>query len=204
VGVETTLEIAASPARVWMLLDNPDCLSQWMPNVVETQYPSGRPAHGGRGTVFRQIVDERGSPKSYDGEVVAFEAGRLLGVRLTDGTVIIEADYLVEPGGSGTLLTFKGDVRMRNPVMNMMMVAAWPMTRMLMLEQIKRLKAAAEALPALTPIAKAKAPVKAAKKVVAVAKPAAKRSAVGVAKSKPATAAKLRRSAAPKKPAKRK
>lgn len=144
-SVETTLEIAASPARVWTLLDDPECLPLWMPNVVETQYPSGRPAHGGRGVTFRQIVDDRGTEKVYEGEVTAFEAGRLLAVRITDGSMIIDAAYAIEARGSGTLLTFKGDVRMSNPLMNMMMLAAWPMTRTLMLDQIKSLKAVAEA-----------------------------------------------------------
>lgn len=201
-GVETTLEIAASPTRVWMLLDDPDCLSQWMPNVVETQYPNGRPPNGGRGTIFRQIVEERGSSKTYDGEVTAFEAGRLLSVRLTDGTVIIEADYMLEPGGPGTLLTFKGDVRMHNPLMNMMMVAAWPMTRTLMLEQIKRLKAAAETPPAASASSKAKDPSKPVKKAAAKTKPAQSKPAkTKPAKTKPAAA---KRAVAAKKTANRK
>jgi uncharacterized protein YndB with AHSA1/START domain len=144
-SVSKTLQIAASPARVWQLLDDPDQLPLWLPEVVETTYPNGRPKSRGVGVKFMQTVNQRGEIKTYHGEVTAFEHGRQLGIRLTDDSMTIEALYQIARDGSGTRLDFTGDVKARSPLMNMMMMVAWPMSRAIMLQQIQRLKDVAEA-----------------------------------------------------------
>jgi uncharacterized protein YndB with AHSA1/START domain len=144
-AVHETLHIAAPPALVWSLIDDPARLPLWMPDVLETVYPQGRPKREVAGTRFIQQVRAAGGIKQYDGIVTAFEAERLLAIELTDQTYRIQVAYRLTPDETGTRLDYTGDLTMQNAFMALMATMAWPMTRSILLRQVANLKTVAEA-----------------------------------------------------------
>lgn len=150
-ALSETLLIAAPPARVWALVDDPAQLSRWMPDVIAVTYPGGRNVKQPVGTRFVQTVRETSGEKTYDGVVTGFEAGTFLSIELMDAMVKIAVSYRLAPHRIGTRLDYQGDLAMRNPFMGMMALAAWPMARTILLAQITELKRVAE-LP--EPVAK--------------------------------------------------
>jgi uncharacterized protein YndB with AHSA1/START domain len=171
-ALSETLLIAAAPERVWSLIDDPAHLPRWMPEVVDVAYPNGRDAKNPVGTRFVQTVREASGEKQYDGIVTGFEAGRLLAIELTDSMVKIVVSYRLAPHRIGTQLDYVGDLAMRHPLMQMMALAAWPMTRTILLRQITELKRVAEA-----PDPKVPKPARRVAKKTATKAPAKKRKA---------------------------
>jgi uncharacterized protein YndB with AHSA1/START domain len=145
VALQEIVQIAAPPALVWSLIDDPARLPLWMPDVLETVYPNGRPKTGAVGTRFIQKVRDGRSTKEYRGVVTAFDAGRLLGIELVDGSYKIDVTYKLSPNGDGTQLDYRGALTMHNALLQMMAAMAWPMTRSILLGQVARLKTVAEA-----------------------------------------------------------
>jgi carbon monoxide dehydrogenase subunit G len=147
VSVTETITINAPREVVWALIDDPDRLASWIPEVVETQYPEGRPRNGGPNVVFRQVLMRNGTPSTYDGQVTGFKRGELLAVMLTDGNMTITAKYRLDGDDTGgTRLEFEGDLQMRNRLVGLLMMTVWPVTRAMMLTQVQRLKSVAEAV----------------------------------------------------------
>ena len=81
--------IHATIARVWALLDDDEKLSLWMPQLVEINYPDGKNRDAPVGTRFTQKLKEGGRIREYQGEVTAYEAPYLLGVRLFDDNLLL-------------------------------------------------------------------------------------------------------------------
>jgi carbon monoxide dehydrogenase subunit G len=165
-ALSETMLIAAPPERVWMLIDDPAHLPRWMPDVIDVTYPDGRDAKRPVGTRFVQRVREASGEKRYEGRVTGFDSGRFLAVELTDALVRIAVSYKLEPHRIGTRLAYTGDLAMRNPLVQMMALAAWPLTRTILLRQIADLKRVAEApepAPARAAREPAKPPAKAAR-----------------------------------------
>ena len=146
-AVAETILIAATPECVWALIDDPELLPLWMPDVIETIYPDGRPSASLVGTRFAQRVRERGRVTEYQGVVTGYDLGHYLAIDLTQPMFKISVAYRLSPAPTGTRLDFTGDLVMHNPLMNLMATAAWPLTRSILKRQISDLKRVAEALP---------------------------------------------------------
>lgn len=106
-----SIRINATPARVWELLDNDDNLPAWMPHIVSTRYPDGRPKDNPVGCRFIQEMREGDKVSSYEGEVTEYEAGKLLGVLLRPKAFAIHAVYHVSGDEDWTRLDYGCDVR---------------------------------------------------------------------------------------------
>jgi uncharacterized protein YndB with AHSA1/START domain len=75
-----TIDIAATPARVFSVLTDPTLLKQWQPEVIEAQLPEG----GLRvGAVGRALVEEFGRRFSVQLVVAAFEPNAKLAYEMT-------------------------------------------------------------------------------------------------------------------------
>jgi uncharacterized protein YndB with AHSA1/START domain len=146
-ALATTLHIDAPPARVWQLIDDPAQLPLWMPEVIDTVYPDGRPANDARGTRFVQRMKDARGIKTYQGKVMAYEPGRHLALTLTEAMVTISVGYRLTPYEQGTRLDVTGDLAMNNPLFSMMALAAWPMASAHLKRQIAELKRVAESTP---------------------------------------------------------
>ena len=146
-AVAETILIAAAPECVWALIDDPEMLPLWMPDVIETVYPDGRPAASLVGTRFVQRVRDKGRVTEYQGVVTGYEPGHYLAIDLTQPMFRISVGYRLSPAPTGTRLDFTGDLSMHNPMMNLMAIAAWPLTSSILKRQIAGLKRVAESLP---------------------------------------------------------
>lgn len=108
------VDIEAPLEQVWAFLDDEARLPLWMPEIVETVYPRGIDRASPIGTRFRQKLKEGGRIKDYDGEVIAYQAPRLLGLRVGDGTVSVDVTYALSPIGTGTRLDYSAEITVKS------------------------------------------------------------------------------------------
>jgi hypothetical protein len=99
-AIETGIDIAAPPWRVWRVLTDFDAYPAWNPFLIRVQ---GRPAEGARLRVRVEIPGRR-SASTLKARVVALETGRALRWRgrllllpgLLEGEHAFELDWLAE------------------------------------------------------------------------------------------------------------
>lgn len=141
---ERTVDIAAPPAVVFALLDDPASLSRWMPDIVETRLKSGE-GLAVVGTRFTQSIREGRRIKAYDGVVTAYEPGRRLAIRLSDPAFAVDVDYRVGAAGAGTRLDYAAEVALASRWARLMApLGRWMMGRILD-RHLARLREVAEA-----------------------------------------------------------
>jgi uncharacterized protein YndB with AHSA1/START domain len=143
--IATTIDIDAPTRRVWALLEDERNLRLWMPDVLETTYPGGKPEGDPGGARFLQKIREGGRVSTYEGEVTACEPPRLLGVRLGDGRHF-ETDvvYRLSERGAATRLDYDCEVRLKSWLGRLMIVVGGPMARRIVKRHMANLKRVAE------------------------------------------------------------
>jgi uncharacterized protein YndB with AHSA1/START domain len=143
--VVTTVDIDAPIEGVWPLLDKDENIKLWMPDVIETTYPDGKPEGDPVGTRFEQKISEGGRVKPYLGEVTAYEPRRLLCVRLGDErNFSTDVTYRLSAKCSGTRLDYACDVRLFGRHSRVMILIGGPMMRRIVKRQMANLKRVAE------------------------------------------------------------
>lgn len=143
--VETTVQIDAPLERVWPLLDEDENLKLWMPDVIETTYPDGKPEGDPVGARFEQKIREGGRINTYLGEVTAYEPRRLLGVRLGDErNFSTDVSYRLTKQGTGTRLDYACDVQLFSWLSRVMILIGGPMMRRIAKRHMAILKRVAE------------------------------------------------------------
>lgn len=105
------LRINAPHHKVWELIDDDSKIPLWMPNIISTRYPQGKPRDNPVGTRFLQEMREGDKVSSYEGEVTEYEPGRLLGVVLEPKAFVIHVVYHVTGDEDWTLLEYGCDLR---------------------------------------------------------------------------------------------
>ena len=141
-----TVTIAASPARVFELLNDSDSLKQWIPNLIEDEVTDR--TETGVGTKFRQVYLENGRRMEMEGEVIAYQKDKYLACEIRGDSFDLIVDYSLQPQGNGTLLTQNSEILFKSTPMKIMSVLVKPLIRRTMnkqeVEQFSRLKALAE------------------------------------------------------------
>lgn len=145
--VTRTLHVAAPPGAVWTILDDAEKIKLWIPEVVETVHPDGLDRSNAVGTRFVQRIREGGRVKSYDGEVIAYEPERVLGVRLGDGSFSVDTTYRLSAEGKGTRLAFAAEAELKSWIARLMAPVGRLLLGSLVRKQLERLKALAEGAP---------------------------------------------------------
>lgn len=148
--IAQTLEIAAPRDRVWPLLDDDENLKLWMPDVVDTTYPDGKPEAGSQlspvGTRFLQRIREGGRISTYEGQITAYEPQRLLGIRLGDNRhFFTDVTYRLSGEGGTTRLDYTCDVALTSRLGRIMIWIGGPMARRIIKRHMANLKRLAEA-----------------------------------------------------------
>lgn len=142
------ISIAAAHARVWGLIDDDEARKLWIPDLIATTYPAGRPGSDPTGTRFRETMREGASIRSYAGEVAAHVEGRLRAVRLVDEYMSMDIEYRIGRRPAATEVRFSGIFRFAGlPQGSAMMGAARPVIEARIAAGLDRLKAVAEAPP---------------------------------------------------------
>lgn len=139
------IDIAAPHARVWRLLSDDANRKLWMPDLIATTYPAGRPKGDPTGSTFRETMREGGSIRSFRGEVTAFVEGRMMAVRLEDHQIGMEIEYRLNRQQHGTSVRYAGDFRLLGIIGGMMIGMARPMIEGMVGRQLDSLKRVAEA-----------------------------------------------------------
>ncbi len=138
------VDIEAPLEQVWAFLDDETRLPLWMPQVVETVYPEGKDHDAPVGTRFRQKLKEGGKVREYQGEVIAYEAPRLLGIRLGDGKFSVDVTYQLSPIGTGTRLDYTADITVKTLVSRILGFLFRPLTMRILTRHMVNLKRVAE------------------------------------------------------------
>jgi uncharacterized protein YndB with AHSA1/START domain len=143
--IATTVEIGAPLDRVWPLINDDENLKLWMPDVVETTYPEGKPEGDPVGTRFLQRIREGGRISTYQGEVTAYEPGRLLGIRLGDARhFVTDVTYRLSEEGPETRLDYACRVTLLSWIARVMIPIGAPMMRRIVKRHMANLQRVAE------------------------------------------------------------
>ena len=78
-----TIEIGCPPEHVWPYLEDTEKAKLWMKDVVY-DVPTNE-ARTGLGATFRMSIKEGRKVQSYDGEIIAYEPNRIMGIRMAGG-----------------------------------------------------------------------------------------------------------------------
>lgn len=138
------IEISAPRDRVWRLLSDDASRKLWMPDLIATTYPGGRPKGDPTGTTFRETMKQGGTIRSFAGEVTAYVDGRMIAVRLADNQIAMEIDYRLSRSGSGTGVRYAGHYALVGLAGGMMIGFARPMIEGMVRRQLDGLKRVAE------------------------------------------------------------
>lgn len=136
--------INAPIARVWSLLEDDEKLPLWMPQIVEINYPYGKHRDAPVGTRFTQKLKEGGRVRAYQGEVTAYEAPYLLGVRLFDDNFAVDVTYRLTADGDKTTLDYRADVTLKSVIARIMGTLFGWLTKRLIRQLMGNLKRVAE------------------------------------------------------------
>jgi hypothetical protein len=139
-----SLRINAPPAKVWELIDDDDKVPKWMPHIVSTRYPGGRPKGDRKGARFVQEMRQGDVVSSYEGEITEYQHGKLLGVMTRPEAFAIHAVYHVSGDEDWTRLDYGCDVK---PMTWRGYMMVWWMRKVLnriLDQQLARLKWVAE------------------------------------------------------------
>lgn len=140
------IRIAAPHSRVWTLIADDEARKLWVPELLATTYPSGRPKSDPAGTRFRETMREGETIRSYAGEVAAHVEGRLRAVHLADDQIAMDLAYRLGRCTAATEVRFVGQFRFAGLAAgSLMMSAARPAIEARIAARLARLKAVAEA-----------------------------------------------------------
>ena len=138
------LRVNAPVARVWELIDDDSKLPLWMPNIVSTRYPNGKPQGSPVGARFVQEMRQGDVVSSYEGEVTAYEPGRMLGVLLRPQALAVHVVYHVTGDEDWTLLEYGCDVRATTWRGTLLLLFSKKLLKGILDQQLARLKLVAE------------------------------------------------------------
>lgn len=142
------IAIAAPHGRVWQLIDDDECRKLWIPELVATTYPSGRPKGDPTGTRFRETMRDGASIRCITGEVAAHVPERLRAVRLTDTHLTMDITYRLGRGPTTTVVRYAGQFQLAGVVTaggsGMMLGLARPLVEDRVRSRLAQLKAVAE------------------------------------------------------------
>jgi uncharacterized protein YndB with AHSA1/START domain len=139
-----TLEIHAPIERAFACVDDAELMKIWMEGLVDTEYPDGIDKDHPVGTKFKQKIKEGGRVVEYDGEVLAYEKPRLLGVRIGNRMFSVDVFYQFEAIAEGTRLKYECRLTYHNVVAKMMGIMFGWLSKRILVKQMTALKALAE------------------------------------------------------------
>lgn len=134
--IETVIE--ATPEQVFYVMTDPELSKEWLKGAVETLPLSGpmdRP-----GARFKQRFRQGGKWSEYEGQITAFEKGKLFAAELFNGPFVSCARYEVEPNGTGTLLHYSLEFRGRTFAGKILSLMLGFMAKVMCRQQVRDLK----------------------------------------------------------------
>jgi uncharacterized protein YndB with AHSA1/START domain len=139
------MAVNAAAGTVFMCVDQPEHIVQWVEGAVEHTYVSERNPANPVGQRFRQRLRMGKSIKVFHGEIIAWEAPTHFGLSIPAPAYSSEANFRISPNGASQctvdysihITLHKTIVRLLSPLLHV------PLTRFVK-KQIGRLKSYAE------------------------------------------------------------
>lgn len=103
-GFTRTVEVAASPAKVFAALTDLDNAPKWMPSIQKTEWVKGKAV--APGAVWRETRLAGKRTMVADIAVVGFEDSRKLDLRVDSKPFEMELGFVLTPAGKGTKLEY--------------------------------------------------------------------------------------------------
>ncbi len=119
-----TVSSTWSPGDVFEYLATFSNAAEWDPGVLSAERRDAGPL--GPGSVFHLVVQFRGRGLPLDYEIVAFDPPERVRLRAASAQVVSEDTISCRPDGSGTVVDYHADLRMRgvyavvNPILGPM------------------------------------------------------------------------------------
>jgi uncharacterized protein YndB with AHSA1/START domain len=110
--VQKSIEIAATPQKIWPFLVEPDKILKWCITFKKFQYTTGQ--RSGVGTPF-YVEEKAGGPlMKLNFTVMEWVENKKLAIRMTSGNFVkgYEQWWTIEPITSGSRFNFAEDVKM--------------------------------------------------------------------------------------------
>ena len=122
-----SIQIDAPRARVFTLINDPESLKQWIPNLIENDIIVNTEA--GVGSKFRQVYLENGRRMEMEGVVTAYEQDRHLACHIRGKPFDLLVEYQLEDISGGTRLTQDSEVIFKSLPMQVMGFFMKPMMK---------------------------------------------------------------------------
>ena len=116
-----SIEIDATPERVFYWLDDAERVMEWVPNIVENE--DLEITEDKVGSTFRQVYEEHGKRMEMQGIVTGYEPNKRLACEINGQQFDLFLDYRLEDLSGRTRLTqdsavkFKGFFKILGPIM---------------------------------------------------------------------------------------
>ena len=110
-----SIEINATPERVFYWLDDSQRILQWVPNIVENE--DLEVTEDKVGSTFRQVYDENGKRMEMQGVVTAYTPNRQVACDICGDIFDLSVDYQLEDLGEKTRVTQTASVRFKGFIM---------------------------------------------------------------------------------------
>lgn len=105
--VEQTIDIECRSEVIWQFLTDESRRKQWHPGLLEFRVEGEDPMN--LGSKLKITINDTGKTYEYEGEVVQFDPGVVLGIRTTGGTLkgnqAILTSFVLLDGGEAVELT---------------------------------------------------------------------------------------------------
>jgi uncharacterized protein YndB with AHSA1/START domain len=140
-----SIEIDAPMSKVFDVLNDADKHKLWLEGLEETiREPGYDPKHP-VGSTFTQKIRDGKKLDVYDGQVVAYEKPKHLGVQVSNGGMTANVDYRLKSLKKKTQLEFSSDLQFKNLAFKLLVNLSQPILRGIIEKQLKSLKELVEA-----------------------------------------------------------
>jgi uncharacterized protein YndB with AHSA1/START domain len=138
--IATSIEIDAPISKVFEILNDADKHKLWLEGLEETiREPGYDPKHP-LGSTFVQKIRDGKKLEIYNGEVVAFEKPKHLGVEVSSGGLKAKVDYRLKAHKKKTHLEFTSDLEFKSLAFKLLVTMSQPILRATIEKQLKSLK----------------------------------------------------------------
>jgi len=122
-----SLEIAATPERVFSLLNDSESLKQWVPNLIENETVTETEERVG--STFHQVYLENGRRMEMDGRVTGFEQDNYLACEIKGKAFDLIVDYSLQELNGRTKLTQNSEVKFNSLPLRILSTVMKPFIR---------------------------------------------------------------------------
>ncbi len=144
-NIVCSIEIDAPMSKVFEVLNDSDKHKFWLEGLEETiREPGYDPKHP-VGSTFTQKIRDGKKLDVYDGQVVAYEKPKHLGVQVSNGGMTANVDYRLKSLKKKTQLEFTSNLQFKSLAFKLLVNLSQPILRGIIEKQLKSLKELVEA-----------------------------------------------------------